>query len=255
VAPAAVWAVRHQRGADGLHPDLALPMDFHALHTAADMAPVMWSVSAPCDHEGTGPSRSLNEQSCCSTGLSLYRQGLDSHSASRCVWGRPNDPEAGNRTAFALVSLGVEPPAGIEPATPSLPSMRRGFTSPISTPHLLDLAGGRRHPRPGHRRADGPPGQRALRPTSGQLHRAPLPPHHPRDGHARHSGGRGAPGGRPGNGRSRPRSATLVTLPAEAATRRHLLADCWQTTLQERVGEVFWLVELRGFEPLTSCMP
>jgi hypothetical protein len=29
--------------------------------------------------------------------------------------------------------FGVEPPAGIEPATPSLPSMRRGFTTPGST--------------------------------------------------------------------------------------------------------------------------
>ena len=47
------------------------------------------------------------------------------------------DPARRNRPAFVLVSLGVEPPAGIEPATPSLPSMRRWFTRPCSTsrPH------------------------------------------------------------------------------------------------------------------------
>jgi hypothetical protein len=126
---------------------------------------------------------------------------------------------------------------------------------PRLPPHLLDLAGGRRHPGPGHRRGDGPPGQWALRRASGQHHRGPLPPHHRRDGSPRRSRGRGAPGGRPGDGGNRPRSATLVTLRAEAVTRRHLLADCWQTTLRGRAGAVFCLVELRGFEPLTSCMP
>jgi hypothetical protein len=40
------------------------------------------------------------------------------------------------RPTFSLVSLGVEPPAGIEPATPSLPSMRGGFTTPRTTSRL-----------------------------------------------------------------------------------------------------------------------
>jgi hypothetical protein len=34
---------------------------------------------------------------------------------------------------FALVIALVEPPAGIEPATPSLPSMRAWFTTPRMT--------------------------------------------------------------------------------------------------------------------------
>ena len=36
---------------------------------------------------------------------------------------------------------------------------------------------------------------------------------------------------------------------------RHLLADCWQTTLRGWAGDALCLVELRGFEPLTPCMP
>jgi hypothetical protein len=36
---------------------------------------------------------------------------------------RCSGPSTANWPTFALVSLGVEPPAGIEPATPSLPSM------------------------------------------------------------------------------------------------------------------------------------
>ena len=33
------------------------------------------------------------------------------------------------------------------------------------------------------------------------------------------------------------------------------LANLWQATLSGSPGEALWLVELRGFEPLTSCMP
>jgi hypothetical protein len=36
------------------------------------------------------------------------------------MWSATTAPD-GDPPAFALVSLGVEPPAGIEPATPSLP--------------------------------------------------------------------------------------------------------------------------------------
>jgi hypothetical protein len=39
---------------------------------------------------------------------------------SEPVWGRPA-AEGDGRPAFALFSAYVEPPAGIEPATPSLP--------------------------------------------------------------------------------------------------------------------------------------
>jgi len=46
-----------------------------------------------------------------------------------------------------------------------------------------------------------------------------------------------------------------VTLRVGAATVRHLLADCWQTTLRAGAGDAKCLVELRGFEPLTPCMP
>jgi hypothetical protein len=81
------------------------------------------------------------------------------------------------------------------------------------------------------------------------------PPHHPRDGRPRGHRGRAAPGHRPGQGGGRPRPTTLVTLRAGAATVRHLLADCWQTTLRRMAGDALCLVELRGFEPLTPCMP
>ena len=46
-----------------------------------------------------------------------------------------------------------------------------------------------------------------------------------------------------------------MTLSVEEATLRHLLADCWQTTLRAGAGDAKCLVELRGFEPLTPCMP
>ena len=54
-------------------------------------------------------------------------------------------------------------------ASPEGRSARR----PRLPPHLLDLAGGRRHPGPGHRRADGPPGQRA-----GDIRTMPSGPHY-----------------------------------------------------------------------------
>jgi hypothetical protein len=64
----------------------------------------------------------------------------------------------------------------------------------------------------------------------------------------------GALGRRLDDGGGRPRPPTLVTLRVEpAATRRHLLADCWQTTLRAEGGDAKCLVELRGFEPLTPC--
>jgi hypothetical protein len=46
-------------------------------------------------------------------------------------------------------------------------------------------------------------------------------------------------------------SAHSVLSVADSGT----LANLWQATLSEGPGEVLWLVELRGFEPLTSCMP
>ena len=48
---------------------------------------------------------------------------------------RPSaEPKNNDRPEFPLVSTCVEPPAGIEPATPSLPSMRRWFTTLCNTP-------------------------------------------------------------------------------------------------------------------------
>jgi len=43
------------------------------------------------------------------------------HIPTATCWPQPG--REGRWPAFPLVSLGVEPPAGIEPATPSLPSM------------------------------------------------------------------------------------------------------------------------------------
>jgi hypothetical protein len=53
---------------------------------------------------------------------------------TRDVFSGPQRPHrTPKRPAFALVSLCVEPPAGIEPATPSLPWMLGWFTTPCST--------------------------------------------------------------------------------------------------------------------------
>jgi hypothetical protein len=59
------------------------------------------------------------------------------------MWPAARAPD-GDSLAFPLVSLGVEPPAGIEPATPSLPSMRGGFTTPCSASRVptVPQAGG-----------------------------------------------------------------------------------------------------------------
>ena len=54
------------------------------------------------------------------------------HIPNATCWPQPG--REGRWQAFPLVSLGVEPPAGIEPATPSLPSMRGWFTTPCVTP-------------------------------------------------------------------------------------------------------------------------
>jgi hypothetical protein len=54
---------------------------------------------------------------------------IDALTPSEPGWGHRNDC----RPTFALVSASVEPPAGIEPATPSLPSMRRGFATLCNT--------------------------------------------------------------------------------------------------------------------------
>ena len=53
-----------------------------------------------------------------------------------------------------------------------------------------------------------------------------------------------------GGGRSRP--AILMTLRALSRPR---CVICWQTTLRAGVEDGLCLVELRGFEPLTPCVP
>ena len=75
----------------------------------------------------------LHSQSCWSAGLlALWRRADPSHPIPTRMWSAPTAPD-GDPPAFPLVSLAVEPPAGIEPATPSLPSMRRWFTPPRTT--------------------------------------------------------------------------------------------------------------------------
>jgi hypothetical protein len=56
------------------------------------------------------------------------------------MWSATTAP-GGDSPAFALVSLGVEPPAGIEPATPSLPCISG---SPSCEPAFLQVAADRR---------------------------------------------------------------------------------------------------------------
>jgi hypothetical protein len=55
------------------------------------------------------------------------------------MWSAPTAPD-GDSPAFPLVRASVEPPAGIEPATPSLPSMRGGFTTPCSPSRTHTIA-------------------------------------------------------------------------------------------------------------------
>jgi hypothetical protein len=50
-----------------------------------------------------------------------------------------------------------------------------------------------------------------------------------------------------------PESLSAQSVPM--ATESETLAILWQAALGRRPGEALWLVELRGFEPLTSCMP
>jgi hypothetical protein len=82
-------------------------------------------------------------------------------------------PVLGVTDAWPLGGPGRAARAG--PARPARPA-----------PHLRDLAGGRRHPRPGDRRADGPRGHRPERAAARQRHGCPLPAHHPGDGRPGH---------------------------------------------------------------------
>jgi integrase len=78
----------------------------------------------------------------------------------------------GRPAAVAGVADGPRPAAG------GRGSARR----PRLPAYLRDLAGGRRHPGPGDRRADGPRGHRPERAAARQRHGRPLPAHHPGDG-------------------------------------------------------------------------
>jgi hypothetical protein len=52
------------------------------------------------------------------------------------------------------------------------------------------------------------------------------------------------------------KAAELVSAQSvQAVANSGTLANLWQATLSGSPGEALWLVELRGFEPLTSCMP
>jgi hypothetical protein len=78
------------------------------------------------------PSGTLNEQSSWYEGLSQETHPLISQ---RIRIGDVARPQRFPRTltSVSLVSALGEPPGGIEPPTPSLPSMRRSFTSPRGT--------------------------------------------------------------------------------------------------------------------------
>jgi hypothetical protein len=76
-----------------------------------------------CDQPSIEPCWILHDQRSCSAGLlALGRRADPSHPIPIRMWSAPMAPD-GVSPAFPLVSLLVEPPAGIEPATPSLPSM------------------------------------------------------------------------------------------------------------------------------------
>ena len=143
--------------------------------------------------------------------------------------GRPRSPAGGGRPAWR----------------PRLP------------PHLRDLAGGRRHPGPGHRRADGPRGDQPRRPAAGQRHGRPLPAHHPGDGRP-HRRPRSSSASRwCWRSLSRPSRATRTAQRAECSsvTGRVFWQISGKWRSERRVEDALCLVELRGFEPLTPCMP
>jgi hypothetical protein len=82
--------------------------------------PVMCSVTAmrPAQNRAY---RILHSQSCCSAGLlALWRRADPSHPIPMRMWSATTATD-GDSPAFALVRACIEPPAGIEPATPSLP--------------------------------------------------------------------------------------------------------------------------------------
>ena len=68
-----------------------------------------------------GPDRVLHDQRCCSAGLLTPDGALTLRSPIPLQMGLATTARDGDSPAFALVSLCMEPPAGIEPATPSLP--------------------------------------------------------------------------------------------------------------------------------------
>ena len=82
----------------------------------------------------------------------------------------------------------TDPPRDRHPRQP------QAARPPRPAAYLLDLAGGRRHPRPGDRRTHGPR-RRPPRRTGGQRDRSPLPAHHPGDGGSCGGRDRAATGG------------------------------------------------------------
>jgi hypothetical protein len=87
-----------------------------------------YATSLASSHTGYSPTKS-----CSSAGLlALWRRADPSIPIPLRRWSAATAPD-GDSPAFPLVRAWVEPPAGIEPATPSLPSMRGWFTSPCTT--------------------------------------------------------------------------------------------------------------------------
>jgi hypothetical protein len=89
-------------------PALVLPMYFRGLHAAADMAPVMWSVSA-MRPQGDRAEQIADEQSCCSTGLSSYREAWTSQRIPIGDAVNPNDPEIDTESVSAGHRVGGAP--------------------------------------------------------------------------------------------------------------------------------------------------
>ena len=110
-------ASRQQRGGDGLL------LAWHARCACVARTPPAMTAGRWCPSAlrptGTGSSRSLRAWSSCATALSSHRHS----SASRCGGGPPARSRNDNHAAFSLVSACVGPPAGVEPATPSLPAL------------------------------------------------------------------------------------------------------------------------------------
>ena len=82
-----------------------------------------------CDQPSIEPYQILHDQRYCSVGLLAPNGARNRAAPIQLRMGLAIMAPDGDSPAFPLVIGLVEPPAGIEPATSSLPSMRRWFTT------------------------------------------------------------------------------------------------------------------------------